>query len=67
MDEQTIFIIIFLFLIASFYYCDDNFYGQYDSLSFMSGMDSFSCRLISLGLTAFLCAAVWSFFITNYV
>ena len=67
MDEQTIFIIIFLILIASFYYCDDKFYGQHESFNFMSGMDSFSCRLISLGLTAFLCAAIWSYFITNYV
>jgi hypothetical protein len=67
MDEQTIFIIIFLVLFVSFYFGDDNFYGKYDSLTFMNNMDSFSCRLISLGLAAFLCAALWCFFITNYV
>jgi len=67
MDEQTIFIIIFLILIASFYYGDDKFYGQYESMNFMSGMNSFSCRLLTLGFTAFLCAFIWSYFITNYV
>lgn len=67
MNEQTIFIIIFVVLFASFYFGDDNFYGKYNSLSFMSEFDSFTCRLISLGLTAFVCAGIWYFFITNYV
>ena len=66
MDEQKFFILFFVILAFTFYYCDDDFYNS-NSITFMSSFDSFSCRLISLGLVAFLCAAFWTYFLNNYV
>lgn len=67
MDDQTICIFITLVLIAVYYNGDDSLYLKYDSLSFVGKQDSFTCRLLSLGIASFILAFLWNTYINNYV
>ena len=66
MNEQTIFLFYFIFILVSFHYGTSSFYRQFelfDSLQY----DDVTFKLISLSLSSLLCAFFWNYYVSNYV
>ena len=66
MNEQTLFLIFFLFIAASFHFGNDEFYGKVETLNNLN-YDSVTWKLMSISIAALLCAIFWNYYTVNYV
>jgi hypothetical protein len=66
MNEKTLFLFFFIFILISFHYGTSSFYRQFecfDSLQY----DDVTFKLISLSLASLICALFWNYYVSNYV
>lgn len=66
MNEETLFLFFFIFILISFNYGTSSFYRQFECFDFLQ-YDDVTFKLISVSLSSLLCAFYWNYYISNYV
>lgn len=66
MNDKTLFMIFFIFIMLSFFNGTDTFYEQFDCFSSLQ-YDEVTWRLLSLAMASIICAIYWNYYVNNYV